>query len=65
MPTGQLVSSFVVRFNEVGFDPAMNQKQWRIKVTHVQGEEEATVRTMEEAMDFMKHVLESGKHAIE
>jgi hypothetical protein len=59
MSTQQIVSSFVLRFSSIEEEESQ-QKHWRIKVTHVQGEAEASVSTMEEAVKFMRRILESG-----
>lgn len=61
MSTQQTVSSFVLRFSSIGDEEQSREKHWRIKVTHVQGEDEASVSTMEEAVNFMRRILESGK----
>ncbi|QOR67477.1 hypothetical protein IM538_04875 [Cytobacillus suaedae] len=53
----QLISSFVVRCNLVDIDETSGKKQWRIKVSHVQGEEEVAVKNMDEAVSFMKQVI--------
>lgn len=55
--SSQLISSFVVRCNLVDFDEASGKKQWRIKVSHVQGEEEVAVKNIDEAVSFMKQII--------
>jgi len=51
------IASFVIRFQLVDFDTKTKEKQWRIKVTHVQEDEELLFETSEEAMNFMKQVV--------
>lgn len=53
----QLISSFVVRCNLVDYDEATGSKQWRIKVSHVQGEEEIAVQNIEEAVNYIKQII--------
>ncbi|MCA1030963.1 hypothetical protein LCL95_08020 [Bacillus timonensis] len=53
----QLIQSFVVRCNLLDVSDGTGQKQWRIKVTHVQGEEEITLTSLEEALAYMKRTL--------
>ncbi len=53
----QLISSFVVRCNLVDIDEISGEKHWRIKVSHVQGEEEVAVKNMDEAVSFMKQII--------
>lgn len=62
--SGQLVSSFVVRFTELAVsDIESDDSSWRIKVTHVQSGEETTVISIEEASEYMKLMLERGRLA--
>lgn len=51
------IASFVVRFHLADVDRESNKKSWRIKVTHVQKDEETFFETIEEATDFMKKVV--------
>lgn len=54
----ETITSFVVRCALVDVDENTKTKQWRIKVSHVQGEEEIVVSDLEEAMNYMKQVME-------
>jgi hypothetical protein len=47
------IASFIVRF-QVTDSLDINEKRWRIKVTHVQDDEEYLFDSLEEAMFFMK-----------
>jgi hypothetical protein len=55
-----IVKSFVIRFSLNHDASAQNTHRWRIKITHVQNQEEVTVNTMEEAYSYMHEVLERG-----
>jgi hypothetical protein len=60
MTDHSIIQSFVIRFSCIK-DAAVNSTQrWRIKITHVQKQEEVTVNTMEEAYSYMNEVLERG-----
>ncbi|CAG9607354.1 hypothetical protein [Pseudoneobacillus rhizosphaerae] len=52
------ISSFIVRFQVTDFNEESNEKQWRIKVTHVQEDNENLFNTIEDAMQFMKKRVE-------
>jgi hypothetical protein len=54
------ISSFIVRFQVTDFNEESNEKQWRIKVTHVQEDNENLFNTIEDAMQFMKMRLEDS-----
>ena len=41
-------------------DEGTNNKHWRIKVTHVQQESETLFKTIEEAMEYMKTIVEAS-----
>jgi hypothetical protein len=61
MTDHSVVNSFVLRFSLMKKDAAARSAQrWRIKVTHVQNQEEVTVHSMEEAYNYMNEVLERG-----
>jgi hypothetical protein len=60
MTDHSIVSSFVVRFSIIQDAAARSVHRWRIKITHVQNQEEVTVNTMEEAYSYMNEVLERG-----
>lgn len=52
------ITSFVVRCALINVDNETMKKQWRIKVSHVQGENEVVVTDLEDAVQFMKQVIE-------
>jgi hypothetical protein len=52
------IASFVVRFQLAAVEKETGKKQWRIKVTHVQGERETLFETIEEATAFMMSMVE-------
>jgi hypothetical protein len=54
------ISSFIVRFQVTDLNEESNEKQWRIKVTHVQEDNENLFNTIEEAMQFMKKRVEDS-----
>lgn len=54
------VASFIVRFQLTDVREAVNEKQWRIKVTHVQEEYENLFASIEDAMLFMKKKVEDS-----
>jgi hypothetical protein len=54
------ISSFIVRFQVTDLNEVSNEKQWRIKVTHVQEDNENLFNTIEEAMQFMKKRVEDS-----
>lgn len=58
MNENPIITSFVVRCALVDVDEETLKKQWRIKVSHVQGEDEVIVTDLEEAYSFMKRVIE-------
>jgi hypothetical protein len=51
------IASFVIRCHPTDVDKATNQQKWRIKVTHVQRDEETLFETIEEATLFMKKIM--------
>lgn len=57
MKDQELISSFVLRFSLANRSEETGGKQWRIRVTHVQGKEETSFSTMEEAVKYMQKVL--------
>lgn len=59
--SSQVMSSFVLRCSplEHEHEDAANHK-WRIRVTHVQNQDEVTVSTLQEAMKFIDEVLKRG-----
>ncbi|WP_442599594.1 hypothetical protein [Neobacillus sp. D3-1R] len=54
------ISSFIVRFQLTDRIEETNEKQWRIKVTHVQEDDENLFESIEDAMVFMKKVVEDS-----
>ncbi|WP_078548280.1 hypothetical protein [Litchfieldia alkalitelluris] len=53
-----LITSFIVRCSLLETDQRTNDKKWRVKVSHVQGEEEVVVNDLEEALFYMKRKIE-------
>ncbi|MBT2736639.1 hypothetical protein QF028_000501 [Neobacillus sp. B4I6] len=54
------IASFVVRFQLAAFEKETGEKQWRIKVTHVQEDKETLFESIEEALIFMKAMAEKA-----
>jgi hypothetical protein len=54
------IASFVVRFQLSGEQHKNGEKQWRIKVTHVQKDQEQLFASIEEAMVYMKEKAENA-----
>ncbi|MFP5108697.1 hypothetical protein ACSU6B_18320 [Neobacillus sp. C211] len=54
------IASFVVRFQLAAFEKETGEKQWRIKVTHVQEDQETLFESIEEALIFMKAMAEKA-----
>lgn len=54
------IASFVVRFQLAAFEQETGEKQWRIKVTHVQEDRETLFESIEEALIFMKAMAEKA-----
>ncbi|WP_078381499.1 hypothetical protein [Sutcliffiella halmapala] len=54
------VASFVVRCASL-IDGNQVEPVWRITVSHVQGEEEITVTSLEEGYEYMKAVISRRK----
>lgn len=53
-------ASFVVRFQLAFVLKETGKKAWRIKVTHVQKEQETLFDSIEEAMVYMKGIAENS-----
>ncbi|MGG0719161.1 hypothetical protein ABE096_16415 [Robertmurraya massiliosenegalensis] len=51
------IASFIVRFHLSEVEQDSYRKKWRIKVTHVQENEEMLFETIEEATHFMKKIV--------
>jgi hypothetical protein len=58
MNDNQTITSFVVRCALIHVDSETMKKQWRIKVSHVQGEDEVIVTDLDDAVQYMKSVIE-------
>jgi Lhr-like helicase len=54
------ITSFIVRFQATDLIEASTEKQWRIKVTHVQEDYENLFNSIEDAMQFMKKRVEDS-----
>jgi hypothetical protein len=54
------ITSFIVRFQATDVLEESNEKQWRIKVTHVQEDYENLFNSIEDAMEFMKKRVEDS-----
>ena len=54
------IASFVVRFQIAAVEKDTGRKHWRIKVTHVQEERETLFESVEEAMEYMKKMVEQA-----
>ncbi|WP_075981498.1 hypothetical protein [Bacillus massilinigeriensis] len=52
------IASFIIRFHLAEVDETTNEKKWRIKVNHVQSEQETFFESFEEAMKYMKRVVD-------
>ncbi|WP_246938678.1 hypothetical protein [Bacillus pinisoli] len=57
MDDTQQISSFVIRCNCIEVQEVTGKKLWRIKIKHVQGEEEISVQSLEDMLIYMKRVL--------
>jgi hypothetical protein len=57
----QLITSFVVRCHVID----SHQRDYRIKLTHVQGEQELSFDSFEEAMNYMKKKVEGLETTLE
>lgn len=57
MNENQLITSFVVRCSLIDIQDETGKKQWRIKVSHVQGEKEIAVQNLDEALRYMKRII--------
>ena len=55
----QLITSFIVRCHVIEYHHEGGKRDYRIKLTHVQGENELSFDSFEEAMDYMKQTVES------
>ncbi|NOV00397.1 hypothetical protein [Paenibacillus planticolens] len=52
-----MVSSFVLRFSSVGEEEQPEERRWRIRITHVQDQDEIVVGSMQEAFDYIEQAL--------
>ncbi|WP_456275934.1 hypothetical protein [Bacillus sp. AK128] len=53
----QQITSFVIRCNCIEVQELTGKKLWRIKIKHVQGEEEISVQSLDDMLMYMKRVL--------
>lgn len=51
------VASFIIRFQLTDVDKSTNKKSWRIKVTHVQEDDETFFESIEDVTIFMKKIV--------
>lgn len=58
----QPVTSFVLRFSPAA-DGGELGRRWRIRITHVQEQEEIVVGSMDEAVTYMEEALNKGRPA--
>lgn len=54
------IASFVIRFHLVEVEADTGKKIWRIKITHVQEDRDTLFESIEEAMAFMKNIVEES-----
>lgn len=54
------IVSFVVRFQLAGDQQVVEKRRWRIKVTHVQKDQETLFESIEEAMVYMKRLADNS-----
>ncbi|MBO0962479.1 hypothetical protein J1P26_22555 [Neobacillus sp. MM2021_6] len=54
------IASFVVRVQLAAVEKETGRKQWRIKVTHVQKQQETLFGSMAEAMVYMEEMAEEA-----
>ncbi|WP_160724367.1 hypothetical protein [Bacillus sp. USDA818B3_A] len=52
------IASFVVRFQLEGVEEDSGKKQWRIKITYVQEERETLFEKIEDALEYMKDMVD-------
>ncbi|TCZ77134.1 hypothetical protein E0485_11765 [Paenibacillus albiflavus] len=55
----QVMSSFVLRFSPLEDEDRADHK-WRIRITHVQNQDEVTVSTLQDAMNYIDDALKRG-----
>jgi len=62
MDRGSQHTSFVLRFSRLGSrqkdDFGADTPRWRIRVTHVQSNDETVVNSLEEAMQYIGRIVE-------
>jgi len=59
MADAQVVSSFVLRFSPLEREEH-EEPRYRIRVTHVQDQDEIVVGTLQDAMNYIEDVLKRG-----
>ncbi|RID84054.1 hypothetical protein D1953_14500 [Peribacillus asahii] len=55
--SGQTIVSFIFRFHLVNTEIWTEEKQWRIKVTHIQDDDEMTFENLDDAVNFVRQSL--------
>ncbi|WP_180953564.1 hypothetical protein [Bacillus sp. T33-2] len=53
------IASFVVRFQLAEIEQDTRKKCWRVKVTHIQEDRETLFESCDEALAFIKSVVET------
>lgn len=56
----QPVTSFVLRFSSAPGESPSEERRYRIRITHVQDEEEIVVGSIQEAFDYIEEALRKG-----
>jgi len=59
MADAKVMSSFVLRFSPLEQTESEDRK-WRIRITHVQGQDEIVVGSLQDAMSYIEDVLKRG-----
>ncbi|MFJ8247159.1 hypothetical protein [Peribacillus asahii] len=55
--SGQTIVSFIFRFHLANTETLTEEKQWRIKVTHIQDDNEMTFENLDDAVNFVRQSL--------
>jgi hypothetical protein len=55
------VTSFVLRCSAAGDESQPEDRRWRIRITHVQDQEEIVVGSIREAFDYIEEMLKRGQ----
>lgn len=56
----QPVTSFVLRFSSAPDEASPEERRYRIRITHVQEQEEVVVGSIQEAFDYIEEALRKG-----